>query len=94
MLIGMLFRSVLVVLGGMQRMAVRDFGMMGCFFVTPSLRMFGGFLVVLSGLFVMFSSFLVVFVNCVFFHGRLSRMHNSGDTGKIYQCRSETNVTS
>ena len=71
MLIGMLFRSVLVVLGGVQRMAVRDFGMVGCFLMMPRLRMFGGFFVVPGGMFVMFSGFLVMFVNCVLFHDRL-----------------------
>jgi hypothetical protein len=44
MLIGVLFRSVLVMLGGVQRMAMGDFGMVGCFFMMPGLRMFGGFL--------------------------------------------------
>jgi hypothetical protein len=67
----MLLRSVLVVLGGVQRMAVRDFGMMGCFFVMPGRRMFGGFFVMPGRMFVMFSSFLVVFVNCVLFHDNL-----------------------
>jgi hypothetical protein len=33
--------------------------------------MFGGFFVVPGGMFVMFSSFLVMFVNCVLFHDRL-----------------------
>ena len=71
MLIGMLFRSMLVVLGGMKRMAVRDLGMMGCFFMMPGLRMFGGLSVVPGGMFVMFSSFLVMLVNCVLFHDGL-----------------------
>jgi hypothetical protein len=71
MLIGMLFRSMLVMFGGMKRMAVRDLGMMGCFFMMPGLRMFGGLSVVLGGMFVMFSSFLVMFVDCVFFHDGL-----------------------
>jgi hypothetical protein len=71
MLIGMLLRSVLVVLGGVQRMAVRDFGMVSCFFMMPGRRMSGGFLVVPRRMFVMFSSFLVVFVNCVLFHDDL-----------------------
>jgi hypothetical protein len=84
MLIGVLFRSVLVVLGGMKRMAVRDFGMVGCFFMMPGFRMFGGFSVVPGGMFVMFGSFLVMFVDCVLFHGGLPRMRNSGDTPEIY----------
>jgi hypothetical protein len=33
--------------------------------------MFGGLPMMLGGLFVMFSSFLVVIVNCVLFHDRL-----------------------
>jgi hypothetical protein len=68
MLIGVLFRSVLMVPGGVQRMAVGDFGMVGCFFMMPGLRMFGGFSMMPGGVFVMFSRFLVVFVNCVLFH--------------------------
>ena len=68
MLIGMLFRSMLVVLGSVKRMAVRDLGMVGCFFMMPGLRMFGGLSVVSGGMFVMFSGFFVVFVNCVLFH--------------------------
>jgi hypothetical protein len=71
MLIGMLFGGVLVVLGGVQRMPVRNFGMVGCFFMMPRRRMFGGFSVVLSGMIVVFSSFLVVFVNCVLFHDEI-----------------------
>jgi hypothetical protein len=67
-LIGMLFRGVLVMLSGVQRMAVRNFGMVGCLFMMPGLRMFGGFSVVPGGMVVMFSSFLVVFMNCVLFH--------------------------
>jgi hypothetical protein len=94
MLIGMLFRSVLVVLGGVQRMTVRDFGMVGCFFMMPGLRLFGGFSVVRGGMFVMFSSFLVVFVNCELFHDGLPGMRNSGDTSQIYQGGNDENVTS
>ena len=71
MLIGMLLRSVLVVLGRVQRMAVRDFGMVSCFFMMPGRGMFGGFSVVPCGMVMMFSSFLVVFVNCVLFHDDL-----------------------
>jgi hypothetical protein len=77
MLIGVLFRSVLVVLGGVQGMAVGDFGMVGCFFMMPGLRMLGGFSMVPGGMFVMFSSFLVVFVNGVLFHDGPRRMSNS-----------------
>jgi hypothetical protein len=71
MLIGMLFRCMLVVLGGVKRMAVRDFGMVCCFFMMPGRRMFSGFSVMPGGMFVMFSSFLMVFVNCVLFHDGL-----------------------
>jgi len=92
MLIGMLFRSMLVVLGGMKRMAVRDLRMVGCFFMMPGLRMFGGFSVVPGGMFVMFSSFLVVFVNCVLLHDGLPS--NSGYTPRVYQRHNEANVTS
>jgi hypothetical protein len=68
MLISMLFRSMLMMLSGVKRMAVCDLGMMGCLFMMPRLRMFGGFSVVLGGMFVMFGSFHVVFVNCMLFH--------------------------
>jgi hypothetical protein len=68
MLISMLFGSVLVVLGGAQRMPVCNFGTVGRFFMMPGRRMFGGFSVVLSGMIVVFSSSLVVFMNCVLFH--------------------------
>jgi len=71
MLIGVLFRSMFVVPGGVQRMAVRDFGMVGRFFMMPSLRVFRGLTVVPSGVFMMLSSFLVVFVNCVLVHNGL-----------------------
>jgi hypothetical protein len=71
MLIGMLFRCMLMVLGGVKRMAVRDLGMVRGLFVMPSLRMFRGFSVVLGGMLVMFGSFLVVFVNCELFHDGL-----------------------
>jgi len=80
MLIGMLFRSVFVVLGGVKRMAMGDFGMMGCFFILTSLRMFSGFSVMLGSMFVMFSSLLVAFVNCVLFHHRL-RVHQKSTPG-------------
>jgi hypothetical protein len=45
--------------------------------MMPGLRMFGGFSMVPGGMFVMFSSFLVVFVNCVLFHDGPPRMLNS-----------------
>ncbi len=69
----MLFRSMFMMLGRMKRMAVRNLGVMGGFFVMPGLRMFRGFPVMPGGMFVMFSSFLVMFVNCVLFHDGLPR---------------------
>jgi hypothetical protein len=72
MLIGVLFGSVLVMLGGVKRMAVRDLGVVGSFFMVPGLCMLRRFFVVLGGMFVMLSSLLVVFVNCVLFHDWLS----------------------
>jgi hypothetical protein len=54
-------------------MPVRNLGMVGCFFMMPGRRMFGGFSMVLSGMIVVFSSFLVVIVNCVLFHDEILR---------------------
>jgi hypothetical protein len=93
MLIGMLFRCMLVVLGSVKRMAVRDFGMVCCFFMMPGGRMLSGFFVMPGGMFVMFGSFLMVFVNCVLFHDGLPVCTNSEDTLPVYQRHDEENVT-
>jgi hypothetical protein len=73
---GVLLGRLIVMVIGMQRMSVRDFGMMRGLFVVAGLGMFGGFammlgrmLVVLGGLFVMFVD--VVFVHIMIVHRRL-----------------------
>jgi hypothetical protein len=66
--IGVLFRSVVVVLGGVKRMAMGDVGMVGRFFMLTCFRMFSGFSVMHGSMVVMFSRLLVMFVNCVLFH--------------------------
>jgi hypothetical protein len=67
----MLLRGMLMVLCGMKRMAVRHLGMVGRCFMLPSLRMFSCFSMMRCGMFVMFGSFLVVFVDCEMFHNGL-----------------------
>ena len=86
------FRSVFVVLSGVKRMAVSDFGVVGCLFMLTGLRMFSGFSVMPGSMFVMFSSVLMVFVNCVVVHDRLP-VHQkstqgvlSGECPKVYSC--------
>lgn len=63
MLIGVLLRSVLVVLGGMQRMAVGYFGVMGGLLVIARLGVLGSFAMVLGRMLVMVRGGLVMFVN-------------------------------
>jgi hypothetical protein len=70
-LISVLFRGVFMVLCSMKRMAVRDLGMVGRCFMLPSLRMFSRFSMMRCCMFVMFSGFLVVFVDREMFHNSL-----------------------
>ncbi len=63
MQIGVLFRSVFVVLGGMQRMAVGYFGVMGGLLVIARLGVLGSFAMVLGRMLVMVRGGLVMFVN-------------------------------
>jgi hypothetical protein len=69
-LVGVLLRSVLVVLGGMQRMAVGYFGMMGGLLVIARLGVLGGFPMVLGRMLVMVRGELVMFVNVMVIHRR------------------------
>jgi hypothetical protein len=62
-LIGVLLRSVLVVLGGMQRTAVGYFRVMGGLLVIARLGVLGSFAMVLGRMLVMVRGELVMFVN-------------------------------
>jgi hypothetical protein len=60
-----LLGSMMVVIGGVQRMAVSDLRMVGCFFVVPRFVMLRRFVMVLGRLLVVVRGLLVVFVNVV-----------------------------
>ena len=70
-LFGVQFRRLLVMLGGMQGMAMRNLGVMRGRFVISRLVMFGGFAMMLGRMPVMLRGVLVMFVNLVFAHRRL-----------------------
>ncbi|MFY9763218.1 MAG: hypothetical protein WB772_01205 [Xanthobacteraceae bacterium] len=70
MLIGVLLRSVLVVLGGMQRMAVGYFGVMSGLLVIARLGVLGSFAMVLGRMLMMVRGELVMFVNVMVIHRR------------------------
>jgi hypothetical protein len=57
--------SVMVMIGSMQRMAVSDLRMVGCFFVVPRLVMLRRFAMMLGRLLVVVRGLLMVFVNVV-----------------------------
>jgi hypothetical protein len=59
------FRRVVMVIGGMQRMAVSDLRMVGCFFVVPGLVVLRRFVMMLRRLFVVMRGLLVMLVNVV-----------------------------
>jgi hypothetical protein len=61
----MLFRSVFVVLGRMQGMPVRYFGVVGGFFVIAVFGVLSGLTMMLCRMFVMVRRLLVVLVNIV-----------------------------
>jgi hypothetical protein len=67
-LIGVLLRSVLVVLGGMQRMAVGYFGVMRGLLVIAGLGMFGGFAMMLGRMLVVLGGLFMMLVNLVLVH--------------------------
>lgn len=70
MQIGVLFRSVFVVLGGMQRMAVGYFGVMSGLLVIARLGVLGSFAMVLGRMLMMVRGELVMFVNVMVIHRR------------------------
>jgi hypothetical protein len=59
------FRRVVVMVGGVQRMAVRDFRVVRGFFVMPGLMVFRRFAMVLRRLLVVVRGFLMMLVNFV-----------------------------
>jgi hypothetical protein len=65
-LLGMHFRGFVVMLGGMQAVAMRHVGMVRGLFVISGLVVLGGFAMVLGRMLVMLRGLLVVFVNVVF----------------------------
>jgi hypothetical protein len=60
-----LFRSVVVMIGGVQRMAVGDFGVVCRFLAMAGLVMLCRFAMVLRRFVVMVSGFFIMFVNVV-----------------------------
>jgi len=55
-------------LGSMQRMAVRNFGMVRGLFVIAGLVVLGGFAMMFGGMIVMFGGLFVMFVDLVAVH--------------------------
>jgi hypothetical protein len=72
-LIGVLLRSMLVMLGGVQRMAVGHFGVVRRLFVIAGLGVLGGFAMMLGRMLMMVRGMLVMFVNVMAVHRRLPR---------------------
>ena len=60
------FRGFIVMVGGMQVMAMRHLGMVRGLFVISRLVVLGGFAMVLGRMLVMLRGLLVVFVDIVF----------------------------
>jgi hypothetical protein len=79
---GMLLRSILVMLGGVQRVPVRHFGMVRGLFVIAGMMMLGGFTMVLGRMLMMMRGFLVMLVNFVIAHRLLPC-----SIGKVEHCR-------
>ncbi|HEY7973402.1 MAG TPA: hypothetical protein VID96_10765 [Xanthobacteraceae bacterium] len=64
--------GVLLVLGSVQVMAVRDLGMMSGLFMIAGFMMFGGLAMMLGRVLMMLRGVLVVLMNLVVVHGSLS----------------------
>jgi hypothetical protein len=64
--------GVLLVIGSVQVMAVRDLGMMGGLFMIAGFMMFGCFAMMLGRVLMMLRGVLVVLMNLVVVHGSLS----------------------
>jgi hypothetical protein len=69
-----LLRCVLVVLGRMQGVTVRDLGMMRRFFVIAGPVVLGGFAMMLGRILMMFRRHFVVFMNVMVAHRSLPAM--------------------
>ena len=67
-ILGMLFRRMLVMVSGVQVMALCHRGVMRRLFVMAGLVVLCSFVVVLGRLFMVVRSLFVVFVNCVIAH--------------------------
>jgi predicted alpha/beta hydrolase len=65
---GVLLRSLVVMVIGMQRVPMRDLGMMCGLFVVAGFGMFGSFAVMLGRVIVMLGGLFVMLVNVVFMH--------------------------
>ena len=76
MLVGVLFRCMLVVLGGMQMMPMRHLRVMRCLFVIASLVVFCRLAMVFGGMLVVLRGFLMMFMNVVTVHDVLT-VHRS-----------------
>jgi hypothetical protein len=68
---GVLLGRFVVMVGGMQRMTMRDFGMMRGLLVVAGLGMSGGFTMMLGGMLVMLGGLVMVIDVAVFAHGAL-----------------------
>jgi hypothetical protein len=67
--------GVLVMLDGMQMVAVRDLGVMRSLFVIAGFVMFGRFAMMLGRVLMMLRGMFVVLVNLVIVHSSLSGSH-------------------
>ncbi len=72
MLVGVLFRCMLVVLGGMQMMPMRHLRVMRGLFVIASLVVFCRLAMVFGGMLVVLRGFLMMFMNVVTVHDVLT----------------------
>ena len=72
----MLFRGIIVVLGRLHVMTMRNFGMMRGLLVSARLVMLGGLMMMFGGLFMVMRRLFVMFVNVVLGHWFLPEIPN------------------
>jgi hypothetical protein len=65
---GVLLGRLVVMVVGMQRMSMRDFGVVRGLFMVAGLGMFRGFAMMLGGVLVMLGGLFMMLVNLVFMH--------------------------
>jgi hypothetical protein len=65
---GVFLGRLVVMVIGVQRMSMRDFGVMRGLFVVAGLGMFGGFAMMFGRMLVMLGGLFVMFVNVVLVH--------------------------